>query len=114
MSNADDFVVENGILTEYIGEDTEIYIPEGVTAIGDEAFYDHSDICSVVIPDGVTAIGEDAFSWCYALCSITIPDSVTDICWSSFKGCEDLTIHAPKDSFAEAYANENEITFAAQ
>lgn len=114
MNNAEDFVIENGILTEYIGEDTEVYVPDGVTAIGDEAFCDRDDICSVVIPDGVTSIGEDAFSWCYGLNSITIPDSVTDIRWSSFKGCEDLTIHASKGSFSEAYAEENEITFAAR
>lgn len=114
MSNADGFVIKNGVLTEYIGEDTEVYIPEGVTAIGDEAFYDRGDIRSVVVPEGVTSIGEDAFSWCYELVGITIPGSVTDIRWSSFKGCEDLSIRAPKGSYAEAYAEENEISFVAE
>lgn len=114
MSNADGFVIKNGVLTEYIGEDTEVYIPKGVTAIGDEVFEDRGDITCVVFPDGVTEIGENAFAWCHALGIVVIPDSVTKIYWSTFLGCENLTIHAPKGSYAEAYAKENEFPFVAE
>lgn len=114
MSNAGDFVIENGVLIEYRGDDTDIVIPDNVVGIGDEAFADCGDICSVVIPDGVTEIGEDAFAWCYELQSIVIPESVADIKWSTFKGCENVTIHAKQGSYAESYANENEFPFSAE
>lgn len=107
-----DFLIENGVLIEYTGDDTDVVIPDNVTVIGDEAFADNCDICSIVIPDSVTKIGEDAFAWCCELCKAVIPESVVNINWSSFKGCESLVIHAPKGSYAEGYALENEFAFA--
>ena len=35
MSNANDFVIENGVLIKYTGKDTVVEIPEGITAIDD-------------------------------------------------------------------------------
>lgn len=32
MSNASDFIIENGVLKEYIGSDEVVVIPEGVFA----------------------------------------------------------------------------------
>ena len=34
MSNASDFVSENGILKRYVGPGGDVIIPEGVTSIG--------------------------------------------------------------------------------
>lgn len=34
MSNAKDFVLENGVLAKYKGKDNDAVIPEGVTSIG--------------------------------------------------------------------------------
>ena len=42
---------------------------------------------------------------------IVIPEGVTGICVEAFAGYTGLTVHAPKDSFAEAYAKENDIPF---
>ena len=38
MSNTNDFLIENGILTEYRGNKKDVVIPDGVTSIGEEAF----------------------------------------------------------------------------
>ena len=38
MSNANDFVIEQGVLTKYTGPGGNVVIPEGVTEIGEDAF----------------------------------------------------------------------------
>ena len=38
MSNASDFIIENGVLKKYVGPGGDVVIPEGVTAIGELAF----------------------------------------------------------------------------
>ena len=69
---------------------TSITIPDGVTRIGEFAFF-CSGLTSVTIPASVTHIGEFAFSGCGALTSITVPDSVTSIGKRAFVGCKGLT-----------------------
>ena len=34
-----DFVIENGVLTNYIGKGGDVVISEGVTSIGEDAFH---------------------------------------------------------------------------
>lgn len=56
-----------------------VSLPEGLTHIGDYAFYRCSNLTQVTIPDGVTSIGQAAFSSNYKLSSVTIPNTVTSI-----------------------------------
>ena len=90
---------------------TSIAIPSAVTEIGMYAFKDCSSLTSMKIPNSVIVIGSHAFTNCTGLTNITIPDSVTVIGDSAFETCPKLTIHAPKGSYAEAYAKENGIPF---
>ena len=90
MSNINDFVIENGELQKYKGQGGDVVIPEGVTSIGNDAFWGCSSLTSVVIPDGVTSIGNDAFWGCSSLTSIVIPESVTSINDRAFEGCKSL------------------------
>ena len=39
MSNANDFIIENGVLTKYVGPGGDVVIPEDVTEIGVQAFH---------------------------------------------------------------------------
>ena len=89
LSNVDQNKVYIG--GQKLTEMTSIVIPDGVTSIGDNAFYNCSSLTSVTIGDGVTSISYQAFIGCSSLTSITIPDSVTSISNSAFSGCSSLT-----------------------
>ncbi len=74
-------------------KDTNLVIPskspagDRVTAIGDRAFFNCSDLVSVTIPDGVTVIGRGAFCYCSGLTSVSIPTSVRVIDNDAFEAC---------------------------
>ena len=79
----------------------KIEIKEGITSIGDYAFYEMDEysiggppatvLTSISIPDSVTSIGDFAFFGCSGLTSVSIPGSVTSIGKSIFEFCYDLT-----------------------
>lgn len=95
-------------------EVTMVIIEDGVTSIGEGAFYECSQIRKVIIAGSVTEIGkaafqgcsklrtvdlqgsglslisEDAFASCTSLSGFVIPDSVSRIERSAFFGCSSL------------------------
>jgi hypothetical protein len=54
-------------------------IPNSVTSIGNEAFFDCIGLTSVTIPNSVTSIERQAFAGCTGLTSVIIPSSVISI-----------------------------------
>ena len=92
--------VENGFvyndstkttLQRYIGTDTNVIIPNSVTAIESNTFIDCHNLTSVTIPYGVTSIRDYAFAYCYGLTSINIPSGVIAIESNAFRDCFNLT-----------------------
>jgi len=73
-SKPEEFTIVDGVVTGYQGKASEIVIPDGVTAIGKEAFKNR-DIHSVVIPDTCTQIGGQAFLGCKKLTRVVLPDN---------------------------------------
>jgi len=71
-------------------EITKVVISDGVTSIGENAFFECSALTSITIPASVTSIGEWAFRDCHALTSITIPASVTSIGENAISRCRSL------------------------
>ncbi|WP_374450375.1 leucine-rich repeat protein [Cloacibacterium normanense] len=85
-----------------------------VTAIGDYAFYDCTNLTSVSISDSVTSIGNYAFYNCNKLTSVSIGNSVTSIGSSAFYGCTSLTSVSIGNSVTSigsaAFYNCNKLT----
>lgn len=94
------FEIENGVLVNYNPEpgETEIIIPDGVTKIGDRAFFYKSGIIQVTLPKCVSRIGNQAFYHCDSLTEVILPESVTYIDPEAFKACINLrTVLLPDD-----------------
>ena len=118
----------NHIITYYYGFDKpvgDLVIPSTVThndtiytvtRIDFSAFYECSDITSVVFPNTLTFIGQRAFLSCHGITGeVVIPDSVTIIGANAFFYCNGITsvvfgsgLQEIRDySFAQCYALEH-------
>ena len=67
-----------------------VQLPQGITALGEDAFYGCKALTSITLPEGLDSIGGDAFFNCYALESIDLPEGVTSIGKSAFQNCTSL------------------------
>lgn len=65
--------------SNYYSRLKSVSIPNTVTTIGNNAFYDCMGLVNITIPNSVTTIGSYAFNNCSGLLGITIPNSVTSI-----------------------------------
>ena len=95
---------------------TSITIPDSVTSIGEDLFYNSvNDLTSVYFGENsqLTSIGNSAFNGCRKLTSITIPAGVTSIGNRAFDGCfalaevynySSLTISELRPSYLTNYA----------
>jgi len=96
---------------DYIGSITSVIVEEGVTTIGNSAFYYCQNLQTISIPEGVTSIGSYAFYYGYALQEINLPSTLTYIGGSAFYTCKLLeTVVIPegvtqiyKDTFHNCY-----------
>lgn len=91
----EDFEIENGVLTEYQGEDVDVIVPEGVREIGEGAFW-RCDVESVRLPQGIRAIRSGAFMNCRSLRRINLPESVRTIETGLFHGSGLRAIRLPE------------------
>ena len=87
MNNYDTLFVPPWNLYSHLVQ--RIVVDDGVTSIGDRAFYGMNSLTTVILPASVTRLGEMAFYECIALKQITIP-GVETIGWSCFYGCISL------------------------
>ena len=76
----------------------KVMIEDGVTSIGNYAFYFCENLTSLTLPDSVTSIGDSAFDTCRGLTNITIPEGVTNIGDCAFYDCSNLTSITIPDS----------------
>lgn len=67
-----------------------IVVKEGITSIGDLAFYNCDKALFVALPESVTKIGNRAFKNCFSLVGIRLPKSLETIGEASFEACTAL------------------------
>ena len=97
MSNANDFVIENGVLKKYKGKGGEVIIPDEVETIGSEAFTNCSTLTSIKFTKNshlTKIIGAGAFSGAFSQCrnlkSVQIPVKLKSISGAAFYCCTGL------------------------
>ena len=87
-----DYNAAENLSPAYMNSDVKkVVIEDGVTSIGELAFFKCSNLTNITIPDSVTCIEYAAFHGCSSLSSITIPNSVTSIGIYAFVVCSSLT-----------------------
>ena len=85
------YAAKNGMpWYDYADQIRSVVIEEGVTSIGDYAFYG-MDIQSIQIPDSVTTIGEYAFKNAAKLDNVVLPKNLTKLGQSAFYACTSLS-----------------------
>ena len=78
-----DFVIEDGVLKQYVGVDREVRIPEGVSEICENVFFDENDPfgteserypTAITIPKSVLRVSPRAFDNCAKLSTIRVAE----------------------------------------
>ena len=89
----------------------EFEIPEKLQEIKTGILQGCKNIRSIKVPNSVTSINRLAFSGCTKLTSIEIPSSVEYMGSDVFKESNYITIYGEEGSYAQTYANENDLKF---
>ena len=91
-----------------------INIPDGVTTIGAEVFYNCRALSTMVLPETVESVGKagdpvGVFENCRCLQTIVLPKNVKSIEENAFEGCRLVNISTTDGSYAAKYAAQNGI-----
>ena len=78
-----------------------LVVEEGVTTLGQSAFYGCTHLSRVSLPSTLTSIGEHAFDDCKAISSLVIPQGVTHIGGYAFEHCSGLQLLSLPESLTE-------------
>ena len=78
-------------MESYWDQILSVVVNEGVTAIGDWAFFFCENLTSVSLPSSLTSIGKDAFHNCKSLPTINFPEGLKSIRENAFYDCGKLT-----------------------
>lgn len=84
------FRLSGTILLKYIGAESRVIIPEGITRIAEKAFAGKENIDKVILPDSLREIGAEAFRDCLLLQTIQLPEGVERIGQGAFENCVKL------------------------
>ncbi len=84
------FRLSGRILLKYLGSESRVVVPQGVTVIAEEAFAGNEAVDRVILPDSVEEIGAGAFRDCLLLQTIEFPANLKQIGSGAFENCVKL------------------------
>lgn len=104
-----DFIIKNGVVVEYLGEDEDVVVPDIAIGIGAGAFAEKRKMKSIWIPDSVTSIKKNAFYLCDRLEQVRLPSNLKSIGDYAFCACGMIENVVLPDSLEKigAYAFSN-------
>ena len=77
-------------------------------------WYQHRQkVKKIMISDGITSIGDKAFYGCINTLGAVVPESVADVGENAFRNCDKAGIYSKWGSFAQEYAEDNRMDFYA-
>ena len=94
---------------ETIEKTGTIKIPDGVTEIGEYAFWGLEYLTKIEIPGKVETIGKCAFDCCDNLEVVKIPKNVKKISHDAFRGCNRLKELRIEESAVPRFAGKIEL-----
>ena len=84
------FRISGTMLLRYLGAESRVVIPEGITRIAEEAFAGNETIDKVILPESLREIGEEAFRGCLLLQTVALPQGLCRIGAGAFESCVKL------------------------
>lgn len=82
-----DFVIEDGVLEKYQGNEPVVIIPDTVKEIGYGAFAENKTVLKVIMPDSVEKMDKAVFNECENLMEIRFSHSLKEIPAHTCSGC---------------------------
>lgn len=114
LTNCNNFNYINNYAFSGCTELKTLSLSNSTQYILDYAFDGCTSLTEITIPQSVKGIFNYAFHGCSSLTDVYFEsgESIENISDNVFENCsENLVIHAPKNSYIEMYANENNIIF---
>lgn len=87
----EDFVVVNGQLLKYNGNEEDITIPEGIVHISANVFYENKKVKTVTCPSTLEDIWTFSFANCTNLRKVIFNNTLNIISIGAFENCPNLT-----------------------
>lgn len=84
------FRLSGTILLQYLGAESRVVIPEGITVIAQEAFAGIETIDKVILPESLREIGAEAFRGCLMMQTAALPEGLCRIGEGAFSDCVKL------------------------
>ncbi len=103
-------------ISAYTGSAKKVVVPSEisgipVTAIGEAAFQNQTQISKITLPKSIARIEDKAFFGCSALTTINLHKSVKFIADNAFKGCDSLLPKVYPDSYAHRYFSNLDLPY---
>lgn len=90
----DNFLISGTVLLRYLGSESRVTIPQGITVIAEEAFEGNEAVERVILPDSLVEIGAHAFHGCLLLQTVEFPGRLIRLGAGALENCVKL-IRAP-------------------